>query len=318
MTQKSNTTLIVVCFAIIYLVWGSTYLANKFAIDSIPPVLMSASRLLAAGTILTGITLLLGHSLRISRLHLKNVAISGLLFLGVGLAGVVWAEQFIDSNTAAVIVALEPLAVVLVMWLWSKKRPGWTSWVGVGLGIVGSWLLFSQSIIIEGFWDWMGVLAVFVSITAWAFGSVFIARADMPDSKLVTSSYQMLIGGLFLLPFAYFMGDFTDFTLHQVEPNSWIAFAFLVFLGSIVAFSAFNYLLKNVSPDKVATSTYVHPVVAIALGWWLRDEIITLQTIGAVLVMLVGVLFVNAGPNILSRRKRAKITASPELEPVEA
>ena len=307
MPQQTNTPLIVVCFAIIYLVWGSTYLANKFAIDSIPPVLMSASRLLAAGVILFGITTLMGHSLRISRLHLKNVAISGLLFLGVGLAGVVWAEQFIDSNTAAVIVALEPLAVVLVMWLQSKKRPEWTSWVGVALGIVGSWLLFSQRIIIEGFWDWMGVLAVFVSITAWAFGSVFISRAEMPDSKLVTSSYQMLIGGLFLLPLAYLMNDFEGFTLAQVEPNSWIAFAFLVFLGSIVAFSAFNYLLKNVSPDKVATSTYVHPVVAIALGYWLRDEVITLQTIGAVAVMLVGVLFVNAGPDLFARYRQTAV-----------
>ena len=298
--------MIVVCFAIIYIIWGSTYLANKFAIDTIPPVLMSASRLLCAGIILLVITALLGHPLSMSRRQWRNIAWSGFLFLAVGLAGVVWAEQFIDSNTAAVIVALEPLAVVLVMWIWDGRRPRWTSWVGVTLGIIGSWFLFSQEIIIEGFWDWMGVAAVFVSITAWAVGSVFISRAEMPESKLTTSSYQMLIGGVTLLPLAYFMGDFSEFSFQSIAPNSWIAFGFLVVLGSIVAFSAFNYLLKNVSPDKVATSTYVHPIVAIALGYWLRDELITGQTILAVGIMLVGVLFVNAGPNLF--RKKEKVS----------
>ena len=310
--HTNRTLLIVVCFVIIYLVWGSTYLANKFAIDTIPPVLMSASRLLCAGTLLLGITALLGHPLRMSRRHWRNVAFSGILFLGIGLAGVVWAEQFIDSNTAAVIVALEPLAVVLVMWAWDGRRPLWTSWVGVALGIVGSWLLFSQEIIIEGFWDWMGVAAVFVSITAWAVGSVFISRAEMPASKLTTSSYQMLVGGAVLFPLAVAMGDLEGFTLGQVATNSWWAFAFLVFLGSIVAFSAFNYLLKNVSPDKVATSTYVHPIVAIALGYWLRNEIITGQTLMAVGIMLVGVLFVNAGPNLFRSRRRVRVASTTE------
>ncbi|MEL6926512.1 MAG: EamA family transporter, partial [Bacteroidota bacterium] len=245
-------------------------------------------------TIMLALVVLLGQWKMPSRVQWRNVVVSSLLFLGVGLTAVVWAEQYIDSGITALVVALEPLTVVLVMWGWDRQMPKWSSFVGVLLGIVGMYLLVTQQEIVASWDDWMGILAIVVAILCWAFGSNYITKNDLPDNKLLTASLQMLVSGLVILPLSVWHGDLSTFDWQQMNGEILYAWLFLVFFGSILAYSAFNYLLKKTTPDKVATSTYIHPLVAIFLGWYFRDEFISTQTLLAASIMLVGVFFINS------------------------
>ena len=285
--------LILLSFFIVYFVWGATYLANIIAIEAIPPFLMVCSRLLTAGIVLFLLVQLLGQWEQPSRLEWKNVTIASLLFLGIGLSGVVWAEQYIDSGVTALVVALEPLLVVFVMWGVDRKMPKWSSFLGVALGIVGSVVLVNQQEVVASWEDWKGILAIFLAMTCWAFGAVFISKNKMPNSMLTTAALQMLISGIVLLPIIFLNGDLSRFSWEEVTPRVINAWLFLVIFGSITAYTAFNYLLQRVSPDKVSTSTYVHPIVALFLGWFFRDEIITSPMILAMAIMFVGIFFVN-------------------------
>ena len=285
--------LIIISFLIIYFVWGATYLANIIAIEVIPPFMLVTTRLITAGFILLALVVITGQWTKLTRLQWRNTIVSSLLFLGIGLTGVVWAEQFIDSGITALIIALEPLVVVLIMWGADRRMPKWSSFVGVFLGIIGMYLLVTQQEIVASWQDWKGILAILVAIICWGFGAIFITKSDLPKSKLLTAALQMLVSGFLILPLSYFHGDFSRFdwsALTQPVVTSWL---FLVLCGSVIAYTAFNYLLKKVSPDKVSTSTYVHPIVAIFLGWFFRDEIISNQTLLATAIMVTGVVFIN-------------------------
>ena len=310
MSATGNRGLIVLCFAIIYTIWGSTYLANIIAIETIPPFLMVAGRLVVAGALLAVLARILGYWEQPTRRQWRDLAISGFLFLGVGLGLVVYAEQYIESGITAMIIALEPLMVILVMWAWERQRPGLASFIGIALGIGGSYLLVGHdAAVINLTTDWRGLVAIFISMIAWAFASVYINKADMPKSQTFNAAWQMIIAGSLLLPIALLSGEHHDFQFSQVSARSWWAVTFLITLGSIVGFSAFNYLLRNVSPEKVATSTYVHPVVALFLGWWLRDEPINAQILVAGAIMLTGVFVINSRPRFW-RKLGAQLTRS--------
>lgn len=301
------TPAIALAFAVVYLVWGSTYVANIIAIESIPPFVLIASRLLVAGTVLFGFAYARKNLVRRrrrgdgagtwtwpTRRVWRNLALTAFLFLTVGLGAVVWAEQYIESGPTALLVALEPLAVVLVLWGFDRERPRWQAFVGIALGIAGTALLVGEDANFSGEGVAWGIAAIGVAIFAWAVGSVLTARLRLPEDRLSTAAYQMLLAGAFAVPLAGAMGDFAAFEWSAVTARSAWAWGFLVVFGSIIAYSAFLYLLKEVSPEKVATSTYVHPVVALTLGVLIRDEVVTLQTGLACVVLLTGVLFVNA------------------------
>ena len=294
----SQRVLILLCFFLIYTVWGSTYLANTYAVDSIPPALVSASRFLVAGLLMWGYAALRGDSFRISAAEWRGMAVAGVLFLGIGVGVVVWALQYIDSNVVAILISLEPLLVVLLLWAWKGERPRWTSYLGIALGIGGSVMLVQQDLIVSGPEGWQAVAAVAFGMTAWGAGMIYLRDATLPKSRYVSTGGQMLIGGVCLLPFVLLGGDLRQFSWDQVLPSSWWAMGFLVVLGSLVAYSAYNYLLVNVATEKVASTTYVHPVVAILLGWSLRGEVITGWTLLATAVILSGVVFINFGERL--------------------
>ena len=307
---------IVAAFAVVYLVWGSTYVANIIAIESIPPFALVASRLLVAGAVLLGLSALRQLSRRSqnpsrrraaaraeaappvwswpTRREWRNLAATAFLFLTVGLGAVVWAEQYIASGPTALLVALEPLAVVLVLWGFDRERPRWQAFAGIALGIAGTALLVGEDATFSGEGVGWGVAAILAAIFAWAVGSVLTARVRLPADRLSTAAYQMLIAGALAVPVAWATGDLAALDLGAVTRDSAWAWAYLVVFGSIVAYSAFLYLLKEVSPEKVATATYVHPVVALTLGVLIRGEVVTAQTVLACGVLLAGVLFVNA------------------------
>ena len=160
----------------------------------------------------------------------------------------------------------------------------------------GIYLLVSQKTLVANPNQWKGVLAIFASMLSWGYGSLFLGTADMPKSKMVSSSIQMIVGGSLLVIASFFLEKPMEVNWLDLQNITYLAMIYLIIFGSIIAFSAFNFLLSEVSPDKVSTSTYVNPIVAMFLGWSFRDEIITSQSMLAAAIMLTGVFFINAKP----------------------
>lgn len=291
--QLSPRFLIIASFGAIYFIWGSTYLFNYFAIQGIPPFLMSGSRFLTAGGLLYAITWLAGTPHPTGRQWLEATRM-GFLFLSVGTGGTVWAEQYVDTGIAALLVSLQPLMVVAMMWLLQGKRPGGKVVMGVALGILGMAFLIGQQRFVTNTNTLIGMMVIGVSLTSWSYGSVTVSKADLPQNRLQSAAMQMLGGGAVLLFLALLNGDYSTFSFAALSLKAGLSWIILVVFGSLIAFSAFTYLLQNVSPDKVATSNYVNPVVAMFLGWAFNNELINGQSIIAAGLMLAGVFLMNS------------------------
>lgn len=302
MIRKHRTSLLVVAaFATIYIVWGSTYLANYFAIHEIPPFLMSGSRFLAAGTLLLLVGIALEKQLP-SPTQLKHSLWVGFLLLAVGTGLMVWSEQFISSGMVALMAALQPLLVVLMMWLLKGKKPRTQTLLGTALGIVGMVFLVGQDQFISDTRSLIGLAAIFIAISSWSYASIKVPELDLPKSKLLSAGFQMVFGGLVLVVFSLLSGEAEGFSPSGLSAKGFWSWVYLVVFGSILAFSAFSYLLIKSTPEKVASANYVNPVVALLLGWGLNDELITNQSLVAAAFMLTGVVFINTR---IRRRKFA-------------
>lgn len=168
-----------------------------------------------------------------------------------------------------------------------------SSYIGIVLGIIGMVILIGQDQLIGQSSSLMGIFVIFISMACWSLGSIYVKKLDLPEVQLQSSGLQMIFAGLVLLVFSAGIHEFDGFSVQAISRDSWIALIYLICLGSLVAYSAFNYLLKRVSPEKVSTSTYVNPVVALFLGWWIKNETLTHQSLWAAAIMLVGVLFIN-------------------------
>lgn len=290
----SERWLIIAAFAAVYIIWGSTYLFNYWAIATIPPFWMSGSRFLTAGAILYIWGSWRGEPLPTLR-EWRNSAIIGVLFLTIGTGAIVWALQWIDTGMAALLVAIDPLLIMFLLWWLFDQRLRWQGITGALIGIAGMAILVGQPQFANTRESRWGLAAIAVALVAWAFASIFVSRIKLPDSRLRRSAMQMLAGGTGLTLFSLVTGEAITFRWSTLSLSSSLSWLYLVFFGSIVAFSSFNYLLAKVSPEKVATSTYVNPIVALMLGWALNGENITGQSVLAGLVMLTGVFFINNG-----------------------
>ncbi|MFZ2899665.1 MAG: EamA family transporter [Saprospiraceae bacterium] len=295
-TQRNNPDfwLIITAFAITYFVWGSTYLANAWAVKDIPPFLLAGARFTFAGFLMYGIGMAMGQA-KVTARHWRNATWAGIMLFVVGNGAVVWALQYIDSGIVALVVAFEPLIVVGFQWKMQGIKPGWNTLVGIALGVIGMVLLVGQPEFVADP-HWMTAMAaIFLGMVAWAYISVWLSGADLPNSTFQSAALQMIPGGVILMAIALINGDMAEFSLAAVAPRSWWSLAFLVVCGSILAFTAFNYLLKKVPTDKVVTNTYVNPVVALLLGWWLNHEKISGQSVAASVLLLGGVVLINSG-----------------------
>lgn len=289
-----STLKLALAFAAVYVIWGSTYLAIRIAIESIPPFTMAGLRFLVAGLLLYGWAVLLGSE-RPSRRHLVNTAVAGALLLLAGNGAVVWAEQWVASGLVALLVAVVPLWMVLVDWLWGGgPRPGPVLVGGLLWGLVGVGLLVSGSEIgAAGPRDLAGGLVVLLGGLAWAVGSIHARRVAMPARPRMGTALQMLWGGLFLLIAGGVAGEWVGIDSGAVTPRSALALAYLVVFGSLVGFSAYIWLLRVSTPARVSTYAYVNPVVALALGWALADEPLTGRTLMAAFVILSAVAVIT-------------------------
>jgi len=300
MQKPRNTLLIVLAFFSIYVVWGSTYLFNKIAVGELPPFMLASVRFVIAGALIFVIAKILGISLKITKRQLINATIAGFLFLTFGNGIIVWALKYVDSGFAALEISAQPLVILLLMRIHQGKKIQLMSFIGVVLGFIGIYLLVSQKQVISQENSIIGMLMIFACMLSWAYGSLFVGKADLPSNYFINTGYQMFTGGIMLFIVSLLFGE--SWTL----PTAWssevqLSMLLLILLGSIVAFTSFNYLLKIVSPEKVATSTYVNPIVALFLGWYFLDEQITLQSIIAAVVLLTGVYFINTKRNIKPR-----------------
>ena len=292
MNKASNPILIVLAFFSIYVIWGSTYLLNKIAVTELPPLMLASIRFLIASVLIFVIARILGYILKITKAQFKNCAIVGFLFLTFGNGGVVWALKYVDSGFAALEISAQPLVILLMMRFFEGKKILPMSMVGVLLGIIGIYLLVSQKELIGQEGSAIGMLMIFVCMLSWSYGSLFVSKADLPSNFFINTGYQMITGGSMLLIASLVFGETWTLPSQWSQPVQ-ISMILLVLFGSIVAFTSFNYLLRVVSPEKVATSTYVNPVIAMLLGWYLLNEQITAQSIIAAVVLLTGVFFIN-------------------------
>ena len=292
MPQSNNKYLIILAFFAIYVIWGSTYLLNKIAVTELPPFMLASIRFTVASALIFIIAKILGLSLAITKKQFINCTIIGFLFLTFGNGGVVWALKYVDSGFTALEISAQPLVVLLMMYFLEGKKIQPMSMVGVVLGIIGIYLLVSQKELITQEGMALGMFTIFICMLSWAYGSLYVAKADFPKNYFVNTGYQMLTGGIMLFISSLIFGETWSSPLDWSPKVQW-SMLLLITFGSIVAFTAFNYLLRTVSPEKVATSTYVNPIIAMFLGFYLLDEKLTTQSIVAAVVLLTGVYFIN-------------------------
>ena len=301
MTQRgSSRAVMILAFAAVYIIWGSTYIAIRYAIETLPPFLMAASRFLIAGSILFAWAKLNGNQGSWSFAHWRRAFVIGALLLLCGNGSVTWAEKYIASGLAALLVATEPLWVVLLNWILTRKRPNAKVMVGVLIGLAGVALLVSGGVNHElnqsdvaSTMSFVGAGVVLAAGFAWAAGSVYANRRPIKVATSLASGMQMLAGGSLLLLLGLIAGDLQRLNLAAASWVSLGAFAYLVVFGSLVAFTAYSWLLRNVTTARAATYAYVNPVVAVLLGWLLASEPLTLRMAIAAAVIVCSVVLIT-------------------------
>lgn len=279
----------------VYVFWGGTYLAMKFAIETMPPFIMAGIRFVIAGGILYLWQAVRGVE-RPQPVHWKNAAIIGGLMLMGGNGGVVWAEQMVPSGMTAIIVATVPLWMVLLVWLWQGgKRPGILVFLGLALGFLGIALLVKNSgdAVSNISSPWIGYIVLILASISWAVGSLYSRVAKLPTAPLLAIALQMLTGGFFLMLWGTITGDWARFDLTQVSVRSALSLGYLIFFGSIIGFSSYIWVLKKADPTIVSTYAYVNPVVAVVLGWFLAGERMSGKDILAAAVIISAVILIT-------------------------
>jgi drug/metabolite transporter (DMT)-like permease len=288
----SLRTLLIVAFATVYVVWGSTYLAIRVAVETMPPLLMAGSRFLIAGAMLF-VWLRLKGVVMPNKSQWLHAIIAGVLMLLGGNGLVVWAEQTVSSSLAALLVALTPVWFALLEWARpAGKRPATYTWIGIVVGFIGVALLVTghNSSSVNASHNPWGVAALVLAGICWAAGSLWSRYNAKPESPWMTSALQMICGGAALLLVSIFHGEPTRFHFTQVSTRAWLAFFYLIVFGSWIGFSAYVWLLKVSTPARVATYAYVNPVIAVLLGHWMLDEVLGLRALWAAAVILAGVI----------------------------
>jgi drug/metabolite transporter (DMT)-like permease len=300
-----------VAFAAVYLVWGSTYLAIRYAVATLPPLLMAGARFVIAGAILLLWARLRGNG-RPSKVDWTTGLMSGALLLLGGNGAVVWAEQRVPSGIAALLVAVVPLWMVLLDWLRpGGRRPAVPVFAGLGLGLVGLGLLVGPDAL-HGSSDisLLGAGVLMLGSLSWAIGSLYIKRAPRPSSANNGSGTQMIAGGVCLLLVGAIGGELGQLDVAHASTASWLGFLYLVTFGSLVGFTAYLYLLAHTTAAKAATYAYVNPVVAVFLGWLVAHEPVSSRTVIAAAVILAGVAIITVARDTPVKQVAAKRAAA--------
>ena len=292
--EQSHVRLLL-AFVAVYVVWGSTYLFIRFAVETLPPFLMAGARFAVAGAILYLWARVRGAPTP-SRGEIRGAAVAGFFLLLGGNGAVVWAEQRVPSGITALLVATVPVWMVLLDWLRpGGVRPRAGVIVGLALGLVGLGLLVGRG---ETGTDaqgahMLGATVLVVGSILWAIGSLYVRHSQHPSSAMVTNAVQMLSGGGALVVAGLAAGEVGRYNLADASTRSLLSLLYLVVAGSLIGFTAYTYLLQHTTPAKASTYAYVNPVVAVFLGWAFAGEAITRRTLLAAAVILAGVAIIT-------------------------
>ncbi len=288
----------------LYIVWGSTYLAIRFAVETIPPFMSAGLRFLVSGAILLIWRRMAGDAPP-TRRQWRNLVIVGVLLLLGGNGLVSFAEQRIPSGIAALIVGTVPLWLVLIEAVRpSGVKPGWRTLAGLVVGFAGIFLLVGPTSLKGGLqFDAVGTLALITAAFLWSIGSIYSRSADVPQSTLMMTGGEMLAGAAALLLTSAFTGEWRGFSFTSVSASSWLGLAYLIAFGSLIGFVSYGWLLHNAPVSLLATYAYVNPLVAVLLGALLAQELLNARVLAASVLIISSVIFINTA----SKRKPAGV-----------
>lgn len=293
MWEKPPAWKIVTAFAAIYVIWGTTYLAIGMMVKTIPPYLGAGSRFLIAGLLLYAFLRLRGTP-RPTLRQWGWASLAGILLLVGGNGSIVWAQKTVPSGIASIIVATEPLWIVVVSWLLFKGgRPTLLEGAGILGGFAGMAFLVGPSLFAHGSGiDPFGAALLVFATISWAFGSMVSRHADLPESASLAMGMEMTVAGAAMLLLAFPKGDWAQFSLSAVSRTSFLGWLYLIVFGSWIGFVAFFFLMRHCRPSRAATYAYVNPLIAVFLGWLVAGEPLTARTLVATAVILVSVAIV--------------------------
>jgi drug/metabolite transporter (DMT)-like permease len=291
---------VALAFFSIYIIWGSTYLAIRYAVETIPPLYTAGFRHLIAGSLL--LAWCVYKKLRPTSEQLKASVIIGALFFLGGHGALHWAEQRISSGLASLLIATEPIFVfVLVAAVKKRWRMNWRLATGIVLGLAGVALLFGKNSLISGPSMAIAAAVTLFGALSWAVGIVYSRKSHLSGHPLLLSALSLLSGSGLLLIAGTVAGEARGFHFGDVSHRSWLALAYLIVFGSVIAFTAYNWLLERYSPTLVATHTYINPIVAVLLGWLLAREAVNLNVALAGAMVIGAVVLVDRGMARLQR-----------------
>jgi len=297
--QRAASLKLALAFAAIYLVWGSTYLAIRYAVETIPPLLTAGIRHTVAGGILLVWACLRGYRPR--REHWIAGGIVGALFFLIGHGTLHWAEQHVASGLAALLIATEPMFILVLAWASGQQKISRLSAMGLACGVVGVAVLTGVELNGKAA-SLLGMVAVLLGSLSWAGGVVISAKVKLPADALARTAVPLVCGAAMLLMAAGATGEFHQLHWSAVSRRSILGLAYLIVFGSIVAFTAYTWLLQRCPPALVATHTYANPVVAVLLGWLLASEPLTPRVVLASAAILGAILLIRKGERVSQRR----------------
>jgi len=302
--MKKQQVKIVIAFAAIYIIWGTTYMAIRVAVTTIPAFLMAGVRFMSAGIITLAVLRSQGVPMP-DRIQWRSAAVVGAFLLFGGNGFVTWSEQEIPSGIAALVVATVPVWMTFIGWLlFGKERPGKMTVGGITLGMAGIVLLVGP-----GQWtggsavDLPSLLVLCCAPILWSIGSLYSARARLPQNAFMSTALEMMTGGGILFIAGLITGEGAALRINQISAHSLLALLYLTVFGSIAALTSYVWLLKTVDPAKVSTYTYVNPPIAILFGYLVLGEPISARTLLAMAIILAAVLAITLGRRRVPRRE---------------
>jgi drug/metabolite transporter (DMT)-like permease len=299
--SRSSRTRVVLCFVAIYVIWGSTYLAIRYAVETIPPLYTAGIRHLCAGSILLAWALAKGQ--RPTRAQIRASVVIGFFFFLVGHGSLHWAERVVPSGLASLLIAVEPIFVFLLSSAAARTwKMNWMLLAGILLGLLGVGILVGGTIQARQHGMALGSIMILVGAFSWSVGIIFSRTSHLSGSPLLLSALSLLAGAVMLLATGTLAGEAHGFAFSEVTRRSWLALGYLILFGSVVAFTAYNWLLEHYSPTLVATHTYVNPIVAVLLGWAYGGEALTLRVALAAGLVVLAVVLVDRGTNRQQRQ----------------
>jgi drug/metabolite transporter (DMT)-like permease len=300
-TAAPSRLALLLAFFAIYIVWGSTYLAIRYAVETIPPLIVAGLRHIIAGVFLLGFAYFRGY--RPTWREWRSSAVLGFLYFVLGHGSLHWAETVVPSGWAALLIASEPIwiAVMAAVVSHGERLTGKTL-IGLLLGILGVGVLVGEETLIGQRAVVIGSIAILCGTLAWSVGVMYSLKAPLPRNALARAGMPEIVGSLILLLLAGVTGEYSKFHLATVTSRSWWSLFYLITFGSIITFTAYTWLLDHISPTLVSTHTYVNPVIAVFIGWLWAGEVVNVHVLLAGLLTLLAVFLISRGTGKSAQR----------------